>query len=51
MKGNAKCKLKKRFKVAFPILKPPHNQQAILSPIKGIAENKFVITVAPQKLI
>jgi len=27
---------------------PPHNHLAILSPTTGIAENKFVITVAPQ---
>jgi hypothetical protein len=31
--------------------KPPHNHETIESPIKGIAETKFVITVAPHKLI
>jgi hypothetical protein len=30
---------------------PPHNQRAIDFPTNGIAENKLVITVAPQKLI
>jgi hypothetical protein len=30
---------------------PPHNQYAIGSPTIGIAVNKLVITVAPQKLI
>jgi len=37
--------------VALLIEKPPHNQQTISSPIIGTAETKFVITVAPQKLI
>jgi hypothetical protein len=31
--------------------KPPHNQIVKEEPIKGIALNKLVITVAPQKLI
>jgi hypothetical protein len=31
--------------------KPPHNHKEIDFPIKGIAEKRFVITVAPQKLI
>jgi hypothetical protein len=31
--------------------KPPQSHSTIVDPIKGIAENKFVITVAPQKLI
>jgi len=30
---------------------PPHKSCTIEFPIPGIAENKFVITVAPQKLI
>jgi hypothetical protein len=30
---------------------PPHNQKVIFLPTYGIAENKLVITVAPQKLI
>jgi len=31
--------------------KPPHNQKTIDLPTNGIAENKFVITVAPHRLI
>jgi hypothetical protein len=31
--------------------KPPQSHSAIEGPATGIAENKFVITVAPQKLI
>jgi len=50
-KGKKKCKLKKRFNVGLPTENPPHNHSTIEVPIKGIAENKFVITVAPQKLI
>jgi hypothetical protein len=45
-KGKVKCKLKKRFNVGLSTAKPPHNQSTIYLPIKGIAENKFVITVS-----
>jgi len=31
--------------------KPPHNHKDIDFPTIGIAENKLVMTVAPQKLI
>jgi len=31
--------------------KPPHSHVVIVSPITGMALNKLVITVAPQKLI
>jgi hypothetical protein len=37
--------------VAFPTENPPHNHSTIELPTKGIAEKRFVITVAPQKLI
>jgi hypothetical protein len=37
--------------VALPIEKPPHSHSTIEAPIKGIAEKRLVITVAPQKLI
>jgi len=37
--------------VALSTENPPHNHSTMLEPIKGIAENKLVITVAPQKLI
>ena len=34
--------------VESPTLKSPNNNFKIASPTKGIAENKLVITVAPQ---
>jgi len=42
---------KNLFKVALSTENPPHNHSTIAGPAKGIAENKLVITVAPQKLI
>jgi hypothetical protein len=39
---------KNRTKVGLSTLNPPHNQITISDPIYGIAENKLVITVAPQ---
>jgi hypothetical protein len=48
MKGNIKCSIKKRFRVAEFTDKPPQRRLTRKSPIKGIADNKFVITVAPQ---
>lgn len=49
IKGITKWKAKKRVRVALSTAKPPHNQFTMLDPIKGIAEKRFVITVAPQK--
>jgi hypothetical protein len=37
--------------VALSILNPPQSHLAMFSPMPGIADAKFVITVAPQKLI
>jgi len=37
--------------VASSIVNPPHNKKTISLPTKGIADNKLVITIAPQKLI
>jgi hypothetical protein len=37
--------------VALSTEKPPHNKVTIFVPTTGKALNKFVITVAPQKLI
>ena len=51
IKGIIKCKLKKRFNVGFDTEKPPQRNSTIFWPIKGNAENKLIITVAPQKLI
>jgi len=51
MKGTKKWKVKKRVRVAFSTAKPPHNHVTSLGPKWGKAENKLVITVAPQNLI
>ena len=50
-KGSKKWSEKNRFRVALSTQKPPHNHVTIGSPMIGIAEKRFVITVAPQKLI
>jgi len=49
MKGKRKCNIKNRFSVAFLTENPPHNHSTISFPMYGIADTKFVITVAPQK--
>lgn len=49
MNGKIKWKVKNRVKVAFDTEKPPHNHTTISFPTYGMAEIKFVITVAPQK--
>jgi hypothetical protein len=51
IKGNKKCKTKKRFSVGLSTEKPPHSQLTINFPIIGNAPNKLVITVAPHRLI
>jgi hypothetical protein len=48
-KGNKKCKEKNRVSVALSTANPPHIHITKSFPIYGIAENKLVITVAPQK--
>ena len=48
-KGNKKCNEKKRVRVALSTANPPHIHITRSPPIYGIAENKLVITVAPQK--
>ena len=45
MKWNAK----NRVRVALSTEKPPQIHSTRLDPIYGIAESRFVITVAPQK--
>jgi hypothetical protein len=42
---------KNRFSVALSTANPPHIHSTRVLPIYGIAENRFVITVAPQNLI
>jgi hypothetical protein len=39
------------LRVALSTAKPPHNHSTREGPMYGNAENKLVITVAPQKLI
>lgn len=49
IKGKTKCKVKNRVKVALSIANPPQIHCTKSVPKYGIADNKFVITVAPQK--
>lgn len=51
MNGSMKCRAKNRFRVALSTAKPPQIHSTSSFPMYGIAENKFVITVAPQNLI
>lgn len=48
-KGIRKWREKNRVRVGFPTANPPHSQITKSPPITGMAENRFVITVAPQK--
>jgi len=49
MKGRKKWKEKNRVNVALSIEYPPHSHWTKLIPKYGIADKRFVITVAPQK--
>lgn len=51
MNGRTKWMAKNRFRVALSTANPPHIHSTNVLPIYGIAENRFVITVAPQNLI
>jgi hypothetical protein len=46
--GIKKCSAKKRDNVALSTAKPPHKHCTSSVPTYGTADNKFVITVAPQ---
>jgi len=46
--GSRKCSMKNRDKVAWLIENPPHSHWTIVFPKYGIADTRFVITVAPQ---
>lgn len=48
MKGKMKWKAKNRVRVALSTEKPPQIHSTRLVPMYGIAERRFVITVAPQ---
>lgn len=47
--GRMKWNAKKRVKVALSTENPPQTHSTRVVPIYGIAERRFVITVAPQK--
>jgi hypothetical protein len=49
--GRTKWMAKNRFNVALSTAKPPHIHSTSIFPMYGIAENRLVITVAPQNLI
>lgn len=49
--GRIKCRAKNRLRVALSTANPPHIHSTKVFPIYGMAENRFVITVAPQNLI
>lgn len=49
IKGSKKCRVKNRVKDALSTANPPQIQYTISDPTNGIALNRFVITVAPQK--
>lgn len=49
MIGTKKWKAKNRVKVALSTANPPHSQLTMSAPTYGMAENRLVITVAPQK--
>lgn len=48
MKGRMKCKVKNRVRVGLSMAYPPQIHWTRLVPIYGIADSRFVITVAPQ---
>ena len=47
--GKRKWNVKNRVNVALSTANPPHNHCTKSMPTYGIADAKFVITVAPQK--
>lgn len=48
MNGRMKWNVKNRVSVALSTENPPHTHSTSIFPMYGIADNKFVITVAPQ---
>jgi len=48
MKGSRKCSAKNRVSVALSTANPPHTHCTTSFPTYGIADRRFVITVAPQ---
>lgn len=48
VKGSRKCRAKKRVSVGLSTEKPPQAHSTRVWPMYGMAENRLVITVAPQ---
>lgn len=48
MNGRRKCRAKNRVKVGLSTENPPQAHSTSVCPMYGMAENRFVITVAPQ---
>lgn len=49
IKGSRKCRAKNRVSVALSTEKPPQTHSTRVVPTYGMAERRFVMTVAPQK--
>ena len=49
MNGTKKWKVKNRVRVGALTACPPHSHITMSPPMKGMTENRLVITVAPQK--
>lgn len=49
IKGSRKCSAKNRVSVALSTENPPQTHSTRVVPTYGMAERRFVITVAPQK--
>ena len=49
--GSRKWNAKNRFRVALETANPPQIHSTNIFPIYGIADKRFVMTVAPQNLI
>lgn len=47
-KGSRKCRAKNRVSVGLSTENPPQAHSTKVCPMYGIAENRLVITVAPQ---
>lgn len=49
IKGRIKWNAKNRVRVALSTEKPPQSHSTRVVPMYGMADRRFVITVAPQK--
>lgn len=48
-KGKRKCRAKNRVSVGLSTENPPQAHSTMVWPMYGMAENRLVMTVAPQK--